>query len=69
MRIGWKFSEDESLGMAVIENQDSAWYGIKPVPWMIQNQLGYLLELNIIKLDKKILKDVQTLIEKRTRRL
>lgn len=69
MRIGWKFSGDESLGMAVIEDQDSAWYGIKPVPRMIQNQLGHLLELNIIELDRKILKDVQTLMEKRTRRL
>lgn len=58
MRIGWKFSGDESLGMAVIKDQDSAWYGIKPVPRMIQNQLGHLLELNIIELDRKILKDV-----------
>lgn len=69
MRIGWKFSGDESLGMAVIEDQDSAWYDIKPVPRMIQNQLGHLLELNIIELDRKILKDVQTWMEKRIRRL
>lgn len=36
---------------------------------MIQNQLGHLLELNIIDLDRKILKDVQTLMEKRERRM
>jgi hypothetical protein len=69
MRIKWQFSGDESLGMATIEDRDSAWYGIKPVPRMIQNQLGHLLELNIINLDRKILKGVQALMEKRERRM
>lgn len=35
IRIEWKFSEDESLKMVIIKDQDSAWYGIKPVLWMI----------------------------------
>lgn len=65
IRIGWKFSRDESLGMAVIKNQDSEWYGIKPVSQIIQNELGHLLKLNTIELDKTILKDVQTLMEKK----
>ena len=69
MRIMWQFAGDESLGMATIEDRDSAWYGIKPVPRMIQNQLGHLLELNLIKLDKKTLKDLQALMEKRERRM
>jgi hypothetical protein len=69
MRIKWKFAGDESLGMAAIEDRDSPWYGFKPVPRMIQNQLGHLLELNMIDLDRKILKGVQTLMEKRERRM
>jgi hypothetical protein len=69
MRLKWQFSGDESLGMATIEDRDSAWYGIKPVPRMIQNQLGHLLELNMIELDRKILKGVQALMEKRERRM
>jgi len=68
MRIKWQFAGEESLGMSVIEDRDSAWYSIKPVPRMIQNQLGHLLELNMIDLDKKILKSVQALMEKRERR-
>ena len=69
MRIKWRFSGDESLGMTIVEDRNSAWYGIKPVPRMIQNQLGHLLELSIIDLDSKILKDVQDLMEKRERRM
>lgn len=42
---------------------------MKPVPRMIQNQLDHILKLIIIKLDRKILKDVQTLMIKRIRRL
>ena len=69
MMIKWQLSGDESLGMAVIEDRDSAWYGIKPVPRMIQNQLGHLLEMNMIDLDRKILKGVQALMEQRERRM
>ena len=36
---------------------------------MIQNQLGHLLELNMIDLDRKTLKGVQAVIEKRERRM
>lgn len=34
---------------------------------MIQNQLNHLLKLNIIDLNKKTLKDVQTLMKKKRR--
>lgn len=69
MRIKWKFSGDESLGMATVEYRDSPWYGIKPIPRMIQNQLGHLLEMKLIDLDRKILKVVQDLMEKRDRHI
>ena len=69
MRVKWEFAGDENLGMVVIKDQNSSWYGIKPVPRMIQNQLGHLLELTIIDLDKKITKGVQALLEKRERRM
>ena len=55
--------------MAAIKDRGSAWYGIKPVPRMIQNQLGHLLELNMISLDRKTLKGVQELMVKRERRM
>lgn len=64
MRIKWQFSGGENLGMAAIEDRDSVWYGIKPVPRMIQNQLSHLLELYMIDLDRKTLKGVQALMEK-----
>lgn len=69
MRLKWVLSGDESLGMAAVEDRDSAWYGLKPVPRMIQNQLGHLLELNLIALDRKILRVVQGMIEKGERRM
>lgn len=69
MRIRWQFTGDESLGMATVEERNSAWYGTKPVPRMITNQLCHILELNMIKLDRKISKGIQDQIEKRQRRI
>lgn len=69
MRAKWQFSGDESLGMTTVEDTRSAWYGIKPVPRMIQNQLGHLLELNMIELDRKIVKDLQIEMMKGNRRM
>lgn len=65
MRVKWKFSEDESLEMATVKDWDFAWYNIKSVPWMIQNQLGHLLKMKLINLNRKILKVVQNLMKKR----
>lgn len=67
LSIGWRFSGEETLGMATVTDRLSAWYGIVPVPRMVQNQLGHLLELNMIELDEKILKAVQKLLYKRGR--
>jgi hypothetical protein len=67
MRMRWRFSGHESLGTAAIKDQNSPWYGFKPVPRMMQNQLGHRLEFNLIDLDKKILKAVHNLMEKNDR--
>ncbi|EER43773.1 predicted protein [Histoplasma capsulatum H143] len=69
MRIRWQFAGDESLGMAIIDDRNSAWYGSRPVPRMIQNQLGHLLELNMIELDRKISTGIQNMMELRKRRM
>lgn len=69
MRTRWQFAGDESLGMATVEERNSPWYGTKPVPRMIQNQLGHLLELNMIKLDRKISKGIQDAMDNRQRRM
>lgn len=55
--------------MATVKDERSAWYELIPVPRMVQNQLGHLFELHMIKLDEKILKAVQVILEKRNRRM
>ncbi|KAF2834182.1 hypothetical protein M501DRAFT_984603 [Patellaria atrata CBS 101060] len=69
IRIGWRFSGEETLGMATIKDKQSAWYDTIPVPRMVQNQLGHLFELHIIDLDEKILKALHVILEKRDRRM
>lgn len=53
--------------MATVNDEESAWHGFTPVPRMVQNQLGHLLELRMIDLDKRILPTLQKLLEKRGR--
>ncbi|KAF9729828.1 hypothetical protein PMIN01_11761 [Paraphaeosphaeria minitans] len=65
LRRAWNFAGNETLGMDTIEQEGSAWRGIRPVPRMIQNQLGHLLELHMITLDKKILKGIQAMLRDR----
>lgn len=57
----------ETLGMATVHDSQSPWNGITPVPRMIQNQLGHLLELQMIKLDKRILLTLQKALQTRNR--
>ncbi|KAK4119953.1 hypothetical protein N657DRAFT_580811 [Parathielavia appendiculata] len=52
--IGCQFSGLETLGMAVVDNPVSAWYGHIPVPRMVKNQVNHLLELRMIELDREI---------------
>lgn len=53
--------------MAAIEDESSAWYKIKPVPRMVQNQLNHLLEIQMIELDKKILTTIHKAMQDRQR--
>ena len=65
--IGWRFFGNETLGMKMVTDESSAWYGMIPVPRMIQNQLGHLLELQLIELDRKVLSAIHKLFERRRR--
>ena len=68
MSMKWHFSSNATLGMTTVTDRASAWFGMKPVPRMIQNQLGHLLELHMIKLDKELTRGIQAVLEKRERR-
>lgn len=72
MMMGWQFSgkrkertgvEDDYLGMPIVEEKNSAWFGRRAVPRMVTNQLNHKLELMMAELDSKILKDVEDLLE------
>jgi len=52
--IGCRFSGPETLGMAMVDDPASAWYGDIPVPRMVRNQVNHLLEFRMIELDRKI---------------
>lgn len=67
MRIGWHFSGNESLGMASVQQMGCPWDGTKPVPRMVQNQLDHRLELNMVNLDKKILKEAGKILQRKER--
>ena len=69
MSLGWQFACKETLGMTVVRNRNSAWYGITPIPRMVQNQLGHLLELKMIELDREILKALQDVLEEKSRKM
>ena len=54
--------------MAPVKEMDSLWEGSKPVPRMVQNQLDHRLELNMVDLDRRILKEAGKILERRERR-
>ena len=51
----------------MVNDHQSPWHGHTPVPRMIQNQLGHLLELRIIELDRKILEALHKTLQTRKR--
>lgn len=53
--------------MATVNDRESAWHGFTPVPRMVQNQLGHLLELRMIYLDRRVLPALQRMFERRGR--
>ncbi|KAK3291070.1 uncharacterized protein B0H64DRAFT_331354 [Chaetomium fimeti] len=62
---GCRFSGPETLGMTVIDDPVSAWYGHIPVPRMVKNQVNHLLELKMIELDQKITDALNRLLSDR----
>jgi hypothetical protein len=55
--------DDDYLGMARIEDIDSAWFGCIPIPRMVTNQVNHRLELRMKELDSEILKDADDLLQ------
>lgn len=53
--------------MLIVHDSQSPWKGTTPVPRMIQNQLGHLIELHMSVLDERILMSLDTLTKKRNR--
>lgn len=54
--------------MTPVTDATSPWYGITLIPRMVQNQLNHKLELRIIELDEKILRQCNRMLRKRARR-
>jgi hypothetical protein len=55
--------DDDYLGMAKIEDTDSAWFGCIPIPRMVANQVNHRLELRMKEIDSEILKDADDLLQ------
>ena len=63
LRLGWDFSGNESLGIETVKEKESVFYGFRHVPRMLRDQLNSALELEMMKLDKEILKDARRILE------
>lgn len=55
---GWEICSYERLGIDIISRLESPLYGSIPVPRVLQNQLDYLLEAEIAKTERYILKNL-----------
>ena len=62
-------SEGETLEMPNVWEKDSVWYGSTPVPRMIRNQVGHLLELNMKRLNGEIKKGLSKMEQKGDRKM
>jgi hypothetical protein len=67
LRLGWQFSSQSSdlLGMAVVNDKASPWYGTTPIPRMISNQLTVALEGRMIKIDQWVKNKLNDVLTKR----
>jgi hypothetical protein len=65
----WEFSGVETLQTPEIKDANPTWNGIIPVPRMVTNQLNHFFELNMARLDAKILKGVEELLRKKEKRM
>ena len=59
---GWEICGDELLGMGFVDRIESPLYGSVPVPRVLQNQLDHLLESEIVKTERYLLKNLQKVI-------
>lgn len=70
MIIGCKFSEqrkkrtgieDDYLDITIVKETDPVWFGRRAVPCIVTNQLNHRVELRIIELNSRVLKDTKEL--------
>jgi len=59
---GWEICGYERLGMDIVGRLESPLYGSIPVPRVLQNQLDHLLEAEIAKTERYLLKNLQKVI-------
>lgn len=59
---GWEIRGHERLGMDIVSRFESPLYGSVPVPRVLQNQLDHLLEAEIVKIERYLLKNLQKVI-------
>ncbi len=59
---GWEICGHEHLGMDIVGRLESPLYGSIPVPRVLQNQLDHLLEAEIVKTERYLLKNLQKVI-------
>lgn len=64
---GWIMRGEETLGMAVVNEERSPLNGTVPVPRVLQNQLDHKLEQEVIKTEHKLLKELQRVMRRRNR--
>jgi len=60
---GWEICGHERLGMKTVDRMESPLYGSVPAPRVLQNQLDYLLESEIVETERRLLKNLQKLIK------
>ncbi|KAH7111612.1 hypothetical protein EDB81DRAFT_671249 [Dactylonectria macrodidyma] len=69
LRIGWRFPEgsSETLGMTAVDDVNSPWHRIIPVPRTLLNQLNHELELELVQLHKEVLRAIQDMFRNHRR--
>ena len=59
---GWEICGHERLGMDIVGRLESPLYGSIPVPRVLQNQFDHLIEAEIVKTERYLLKNLQRVI-------
>jgi len=66
---GWEIYGHERLGMKIVDRIESPLHGSIPAPRVLQNQLDHLLESEIVKTERHLLKNLQKVIKASDRTL